>query len=545
VEKILFLVPMNISYEDFVNPAYNARIEKKQNGDFTSIFTDMPLGIISMSAYIKKFVPVETKLIDFNLVLNEIKSFKYKSFTELIASTLKGTNFNPTIIGISSLFTPSYQNIIEMAKCCRKIFPDALIISGGSVPTNLYKEIYRDSPDFDALCYGEGEKPLLGLVKAKNKFSYLQNSPSWITREKIDRPSELKFDFIYDLDEIPFYDYSICDTDKYANNPNISVYGGVKKKRRNFVVMTSRGCPHRCCFCSSHKVHGREMRFFSLKRVTEDFCKLKNEYKAETFVFQDDHFMADKKRSLKILNLIKELRVTAIFQNGIALYTLERDVLEAFKSAGINQIVLAVESGSNNVLKKIMHKPLDLNIVKRVSNDCRELGIYTDINIMIGLPGETKNDIEDTRLFLKSMHANWFRIMVATPLVGSELLDICIKNNYVKDGYIDCNFKKAVISTPDFTAKWIQEKAYTLNLELNFISNADMALGDYNMALRGFKAVLAAKSDHPFAFYYAAQCYRALGETEKAKKYIITAKQLVKKDPLWRKYTDMFHLTIK
>ena len=542
MEKILFLVPMNIYYEDFIHPAYNARIVKKQNGDFTSVLTDMPLGIMSMSAYVKKHVQVEVKLVDFNLVLNYLERFEYKSFTELFRDTLGKLDFQPTIIGISSLFTPSYQNILDIAKCCRELFPGALIIAGGSVPTNLYREIYRDSSAFDALCYGEGEKPLLDLVRAEDKFEYLKKSPSWITRDKAASPDSLSHDFINDLDEIPFYDYALCDTERYAINPAITAYAGVQDKKQNFHVMTSRGCPHHCCFCSSHTVHGRAMRFYSLKRVKEDFLKLRDVYGAKTLVFQDDHFMADKKRALEILGFIREMHITAIFQNGIALYTLDREVLEAFKSAGIDQIVLAVESGSDKVLREIMHKPLNLNIVKKVADECRELGMYTDINILIGLPGETKQDIEDTRVFLKSIHANWFRIMVATPLVGSELLEICIKKNYVESGYIDCNYKKAVIGTEDFTAEWIQEKAYTLNLELNFIANGDVAMGDHKMALRGFEAAISAKNDHAIAYYCAARCYQALGDTAKARTYMRTAKEIIAKDPLWRKYAEMFDI---
>ena len=94
------------------------------------------------------------------------------------------------------------------------------------------------------------------------------------------------------------------------------------------------------------------------------------------------------------------------FQNGITLHSLDRKMLEAMKSAGVTDLVLPIESGSSRVLHDIMHKPVDLSIIKRVVDDCRQLGIDTDANILIGLPGETKQDIEDTRIFLKSLDAN-------------------------------------------------------------------------------------------------------------------------------------------
>lgn len=106
---------------------------------------------------------------------------------------------------------------------------------------------------------------------------------------------------------------------------------------------------------------------------------------------------------------------------------------------------MSVESGSNRVLKEIMHKPLNLSIVKRVVDDCRELGIYTNANILIGLPGETKQDIEDTRSFLKTINANWFLIFCANPLVGSEMFNICLKKNYLKGNYIGSDYKKRLL----------------------------------------------------------------------------------------------------
>ncbi|MGC9197170.1 MAG: radical SAM protein, partial [Syntrophobacteraceae bacterium] len=193
------------------------------------------------------------------------------------------------------------------------------------------------------------------------------------------------------------------------------------------------------------------------------------------------------------------------FQSGLPLYALDRNTLEAIRDTGSRELVLPIESGSDRVLKDIMHKPLELSIVQRVISDCRDLGIDTDANILIGLPGETKQDIEDTRAFLKTLDATWFRIYVATPLVGSEMLDTCIKNKYLKGSYIGCDFKKAVVETRDFTAEYIQEKAYALNLELNFVENSDMRLGNYAAALKGFENTIRVKSDHAFACYFAAK----------------------------------------
>jgi anaerobic magnesium-protoporphyrin IX monomethyl ester cyclase len=545
MDKILFVVPPHITFDDFIKPSYNARTVIKKHGNYGSVLTDMPLGVLAMSAYVKKYADVETKLVDFNIVLNKVEEFEFHTFSDFfcnVLSTRQWFDYNPNIIGIPALFTPTYQSMLDIGQCCRTIFPNAIIIAGGGVPTNMYKDIFRDSTCFDALCYGEGEKPLLELVKSNEKRQYLEQNLSWVTRNKVEAGQSFKHNDIEDLDEIPFYDYDICEVGKYGLNPAITAYAAVDEKKQNYHVMTSRGCPQHCCFCSSHTVHGRTMRYYSVDRVREDFTRLRDAYGAKTIVFQDDHFVADKQRALTIIDIVKELQVKAVFQNGLALYALDRGMLEALKSAGVNQLLLSVESGSDRVLKEIMHKPLSLSIVKRVADDCRDLGIYTNVNILIGLPGETKKDIEDARAFLKTINGNWFLIFCAAPLVGSEMYDVCVKKNYLK-GDIYCDYKKAIIETEDFSAEYIQDMAYILNLELNFVENSDLRLGNYALALKGFENAIRAKNDHALAYYYAAQCYDQLGEQNKAQQYMDKAKQAAE-TPFWRRYVDMFHIPL-
>lgn len=546
MDKILFIVPPHIRFDAFINPSYNVKTIQKKGRSYGSLPTDMPLGVLSLSAYVKKHIAIDVRLIDFNIALNKLESFEFRSYAEFyhnFFSEQKWKEYSPDIIGISTLFTPSYQNMLDIAECCRSIFPESIITAGGGVPTNTYKEIYMDSAYFDALCYGEGEKPLLGLVRSDNKLRYIEENPSWITRRKVENGQFFKHDFIENLDEIPFYDYDICEMDEYGLNPAITAYGSINEKKQNFHVMTSRGCTQHCSFCSSYTVHGRGMRYYSIDRVKEDFKLLRDQYGAKTFIFQDDHFMGSKERALKVIDIVKELQISSIFQNSLALYALDRKMLEALKSAGVNQLPMAAESGSDRVLKKIMHKPLSTSIIKRVAADCRELGIYTNVNILIGLPGETKQDIEDTRAFLKTINANWFIILIATPLAGSEMLDICVKKNYLKGSYIDCDYKKPIVETEDFTIEYIQEIAYILNLELNFVYNSDFRLGDYETALKGIENAIRAKNDHAIAYYYASKCSENLGDMVKARQYMESAKMHAE-NPFWRKYIDMFNIPI-
>jgi radical SAM superfamily enzyme YgiQ (UPF0313 family) len=541
-------VPPHITFEGFAHPDYNARVVMKENGRFGNVLTEMPLSVLCLSSYVKKHARVETRLIDFNVELNEAESFRHDSFPEYFRGFLlqkEYKEYNPTIVGISCLFTPAYQNMIQIANVCKEAFPRALVVAGGGVPTNMYRQIFTDSRSFDALCFGEGEKPLLALVVAEDKPAYLEGAASWITPKKAHGEAVLQHDFVHDLDDVPFYDYDICKVKQYGNNPALTAYASIKEQTNNFHVMTSRGCTHHCCFCSSHSVHGRVMRYYSLERVRKDFTRLKEKYGAEIFVFQDDHLMADRKRVLEILETVKQLGVRAVFQNGLSLYALDREILESMKAVGVDQLMLSIESGSERVLRDVMHKPLNLNIVRRVAKDCRELGIYTNANILIGLPGETKRDIEDAREFLRTVNANWYLIFCASPLVGSEMYDICKKKNYLRADFVGSDYKKAVVETEEFSAEYIQEMSYELNIQLNFFENSDFRLGEYKTALVGFENAIRAKDDHAPAYYMAAQCYGKIGAEDKAREYMERAKKIVTESTFWKKYFDKFNIRIK
>ena len=498
-----------------------------------------------MSAYLKKHIEINVTLLDFNVILHKLPNFDYASFVEMYKDVFVKnleTIEAPSIVGVTSLFSSSYYNMLDVAKVVKEVFPGALVVAGGGVPTNMYEEIFTATANIDALCYGEGEKPLLDLVKAADREQLLAEHPSWITRAKVAGNFGFRHDFIQELDEIPLYDYGILHVGDYGLSPTISTFAVIDDKSCPFHVATSRGCPHLCTFCASHSVHGRKMRYHSVARVREELAYLRDAFGCSKVVFQDDHFMADKKRALAIIRSAKELGLTAFFQSGLALYALDRNVLEELKGVGLTQLVLSVESGSDRVLREIMRKPLDLSIVKRVVDDCRELGIASDVTVLIGLPGETKQDIEDALAFLKTLDATWFRVNVATPLPGSEMLSICLEKGYLKGNYIDCDFKRAVIETEDFTAEFIQEKAYAMNLELNFALNADFRRGNYDEAIVLFNNVVRVKNDHAFAIYFLAKCHEKKGDKDLYRKYKDSYEQILRTSPFWCNYAGRFEL---
>lgn len=544
--KLLFLVPMHITWESFAKPQfYNVSVRKGDGKGYNIPRTDLPLGPLSISAYLKKHVDVDVRLIDFNAEVNAIDAVPFESFAELCEHFLsQHRDYQPDFVGVSSLFSPSFDNFMDCGAIARKVWPQAFILGGGNIPTNSYEMIYKERGGtcFDGLCFGEGEKPMVDLLKAADPRALLRESSTWITAEKV-LGAELfvpRHDFVENLDDIPFFDYDLCDFDKHEVNQVVASYHNLEKSR-GFHVMTSRGCPFMCTFCASHRTHGRSMRYHSIERVEEDFQRLRQQYDAQTVIFQDDHLMADSSRVYRILEIVKELGLHSVYQNGLTLYALDRPMLQAFWDAGVRHLVLPVESGSEKVLKQQMRKPLKMRISERVAQDCRELGIYTNTNILIGMPGETKADLEEARANLKRVKTNWFNIACASPIVGSEMHDIARQKGYIEVSSLGSDFRTAVINTEDFTAAFIQEYQYFMNLDLNFVHNQDLQHGHWAWAEKGFVNVLRLKDDHAFAHHFLSICYLGWGKQELAEhhwtRYLKALKQ-----PFWQRWARLFGL---
>jgi radical SAM superfamily enzyme YgiQ (UPF0313 family) len=548
--NLLFIVPMHITFDSFVNPAHNSRVFIKRDGNkYNSLSTDLPLGALSMSAYLKKHLSINVYLLDFNAEINALDSFPYGNFYEcckdILNSKYSPNNFDFDFIGVSSLFSPSYLNFLDCGKVAKLIFPKAMVLGGGNIPTNSYESIYSShaSDSFDALCFGEGEKPLLALLKASDPKAYLESSQQWITKSKITTSKNqiiLKHDFIDNLDEIPFYDYDLCDFEKHSLNPVISGFHAAEIKRA-FHIMTSRGCPYLCTFCASHKTHGRKMRYHSIERVREDLEILVKRFKAGRVVFQDDHLMADKERVYEILNIVKTLGLESLYQNGLTLYALDKVMLQAFYDAGVRNLVLPVESGSERVLKDLMKKPLKLRISERVTRECREMGIYTNTNILIGMPGETLADLEEGRRNLRNLPTNWFNIACASPIVGSDMHMLAAAKKYIKIDNLGADYRVATIHTEHFSPEYIQKFQYEMNLELNFVYNSDMLYGEYKLALKAFRNVIRLRGDHAFAHYFAALCYRELSDAKQMQIHLNEYLNYCDND-FWRYWVGHFNL---
>ncbi|MCK4267521.1 MAG: radical SAM protein, partial [Actinomycetia bacterium] len=260
------------------------------------------------------------------------------------------------------------------------------------------------------------------------------------------------------LDELPFPARHLLSMDKYFN---IKRPAGAVRFSRHTPLITSRGCPARCIFCSIHSVWGRRFRARSPENVLEEIRQIKEEYGIKELHFWDDNLTFKKDRAKSIFGMMIEENIDVVWTtpNGIAAYAIDDELVDLMKKSGCYRVYLAVESGDEYVLHKIIRKPLKLERVKPLTKKLMDIGIEADAFFVVGFPGETKEQIRKTFKFAASVGFNNANFYIANPYVGTDLYDICEKNGYLAPTFaLDrLNIANANISTPDFSAAELEK----------------------------------------------------------------------------------------
>jgi anaerobic magnesium-protoporphyrin IX monomethyl ester cyclase len=536
-KSILFVIPPYYPVHEYGSN----RLTSQQ-----PVFT-IPYGVLSLSAYVQANSTCEIKIciLDLNLEVFKLIGVSHDS-RENIGSLINNTMLKhcPDIVCISALFNTCYNYLELISTSVNETNENALIIIGGGLATNLYMEILTSFNHIDACCYGEGEIPLCQLVNSENAMNYLESSFSWVTRKSLEESRSPDYQFVQDLDEIPYFDFSLIDLKDYTGRALDKSYS--QKSLREISLHTSRGCPFDCVFCSNGTVHGKKVRYMSVEKVLNEIERMVNLYQAEVLLIEDDHFLGDKDRARKILKGIIDFHLKIEFPNGIAVYAIDDEIGELLSKAGVTTISLAVESGSNFVLKNIINKPLRVESIRPAVEILRKNRIDVHAFIVIGLPGELETHREETMQMIIDVGFDWVKFFLAIPIAGSRLYELCKKNGWLlTNDFSQYVTTKANIRTPDIDPEYIEDKIYLMNLEANFVRNYNLRKGLFQKAALHFENIARRYPDHAFAHYCLAKAYAGLGKDENMIEHHRTKfLELVTTNSAWQRYSKAFALTL-
>jgi radical SAM superfamily enzyme YgiQ (UPF0313 family) len=297
------------------------------------------------------------------------------------------------IVGVSSLFTPFYREALKVAAIAKELDSQRPVILGGA-HVNACPQQVLANPNVDYILLGEGEHTLPRLVSALMGDSYLALDAIPGVGYKVNGdfrmtgPGEL----IDDLDVLPLPARDLIDLDRYT-------LGG----KRLTMLVTSRGCPYHCTFCSIFLTAGRQYRTRSVNRVIDEMKFCREKFATEIFDFEDDNFTFDQKRALAILSAIREEfgdeQLELLAMNGITAANISEPMVEVMKRAGFRALNLALVT-SDRERQRATKRPGSTSHFDRVVQRAAEVGVEMVNYLILGLPGSTIAEMLDSIIFL-------------------------------------------------------------------------------------------------------------------------------------------------
>ncbi len=371
-------------------------------------------------------------------------------------------DFSPDLVGISCMFSMMFPEALRMAEIAKGNDRKVPVVMGGAHPSSVPLDVLgHESVDFVVI--GEGEETLVELIDALGKNSDFQGIDGLGYRINGSLKVNPKTRFIRDLDALPFPARHLLPMERY-HEAGVS-HGGLKRSRYASII-TSRGCPGNCVYCSIHSVWGKSWRPRSPENVLQEIQHLVTDFGIREIHFEDDNLTFDRERARLIFQGIidRGWDITWTTPNGVAIWKLDEELLRLMKKSGCYQLNLGIESGNEYVLRKIIRKPLKLEKVREIVGIMRKIGIWIHGFFIIGLPGETKKTIKDTINFAMNLDLDSANFFIATPYVGTELYAICKNNGFIKDYNLrNLMVQSSMISTEDFSSDELialQKKAY-------------------------------------------------------------------------------------
>ncbi|MBE0429578.1 MAG: radical SAM protein [Thermoleophilia bacterium] len=370
-----------------------------------------PYGLMCLAAVLEK-EGHEAKILD---------SARYALSHEQISQEVK--DFNPDLIGMS-VYSIGANRAIENAKHLKSRF-DIPIVAGGP-HIIVYPDDLAEFDFFDFLVTGEGEKTLVELVEALEGKRGLADVKGIYYRDNGGIVKNEPRMYIQDLDELPFPAFHLID-DLKGYTPQLLVY----RKRPVVTLITSRGCPFECIFCNS--VWTRRWRGNSAEYVVDLVEHVIEKYGAREISFHEDTFALNKRRVLEICRLMKERGIDIVWSATVNLKTLDRETILAMKDTGCWLVSVGIESGNDEVLKFIK-KPVDKELVSRVTGWLDEAGIKIRGYFMMGHLIDTEETIQETIDFAKSLPLYSMNLSVMYLAPGSEAREIASMYGTVNEG---------------------------------------------------------------------------------------------------------------
>ena len=433
----------------------------------------IPLGISILSG-IMKYHGHSVDLFDITFIITERYDHKAREKTGVVKKvdmekywgTGDKLNIDEEFIKKINIFQPDLiaftivENNYFMAKRLLRIAKEtssALTIVGGLFPT-IMPDLFINCSDVDLVCVGEGEYTMIELAAKLDQAEEISGIPNLVVKHNCNIIHN-KLCGYYNWEPLVFQNWEIFD-ERHLLKPFMG-----KMYRTGFFEL-SRGCPYKCAYCTNRlcqeifKELGRYNREKPIEKAIKEIEYLKRKYNLGLVFFNDENFLTMKNE--RLADFCKKFRSRVslpFFIMTRADSLLDEKKIKMLKEAGCVTIGIGVESGNEDIRRKLLNKNITNDVYEKAFANCHKYDIRTTANVMIGLPFETEENIIESANFCRKLQAKSLSLSIFAPYHGTVLRDVCIEEAYIENtisGDIAI-INRSILNMPQLSKEKIEE----------------------------------------------------------------------------------------
>lgn len=369
--------------------------------------------------------------------------------------------FDPDVVGITAM-TQNINNAMSIVSIAKENNHNCMTVLGGSHPTATAKNTLEKNLNVDVIVRGEGEETFIELLEKKENLTKIRGI-TYRLNGRIFENQDRKL--IENLDILPFPAYHLLPMKKYKERYKIFGLELFVKIGAPFsTISASRGCPYNCIFCASRALWGEKWRTRSPENVIEELRFLTDKYNIKLISFADDTFTINKKRVERICELIKKEDIDLNWTCLTRVELCSKNIVYKLKNAGCYAVGFGFESGVQKTLD-FLCKGFGVEDSIRAVRKAKEGGLQTAGNFIIGIPGETKEMINQTIAFANKLDLMSATFTLLTPFPGTRIYEIAEEKNLLltKD-WSEYTMLNPVMNVPGFSTRELKN----LLLKCNF-----------------------------------------------------------------------------
>lgn len=334
-------------------------------------------------------------------------------------------SLRPRLIAVSAMW-PTWPPLVPHLRAMRGVLPDAVVVVGGYQGI-VDPDATLAEPAVDFVCVGDGEAPLVDLIRRlRTPGDRTPVAGLWEKRgESVLRSAPF---LVRNLAALPFPDYSLFERD-----------GSLAYLKPNAVeamhlvsvpVVSGRGCPYRCAYCSNttlldlHGGKGGLLRKHEPEQLVAEMVRLRDRYRVDFFQFWDEEFLYDAGYARKILDLYRR-DVDRPFSLFARPETMTDALCALAAESGCHSMWFGVESGSEAYRRRFLERRMSNERILAAAETARRYGVKRMIFAMVGLPYETADDVRATLALCRTIGAELTIVSQFLPFPGTPLYALC------------------------------------------------------------------------------------------------------------------------